>query len=80
MQNETSLTKHSPFKDITDGGLYLYSLGTPIIMHSVMKYHKEHENLTIRVPELLGLLMDKWYIQILIDNTQVTFLLQLIKH
>jgi len=43
------------------------------ITHGAVKWHKEHEDLTISVPGLLGLLMDTWCIQILIVNTQSPF-------
>jgi len=53
--------------------LYLYLLRNSIIMHRALKWHKEHEDLTISVPGLSGLLMDRWCIQILVVNTQSPF-------
>jgi len=52
------------------GFLYLYLLRNLIIMHWAVKWHKEHEDLTISVPGLSGLLMDRVCILILIVNTQ----------
>ena len=40
------------------GVLYLYLLRNPIIMHWAVKWHKEHEDLTISVPGLSGQLID----------------------
>jgi len=60
------------FKDITHGGFYIY-INFIIIMHWAVKWHKEHEDLTIGVPGLSGLLMDRQCIQILIVNTQSPF-------
>ena len=56
---------------ITHGGFYIYIKS--YIYALSLKWHKEHEDLTISVPGLSGLLMDRWCIQILIVNTNSPF-------
>jgi len=66
------------FKAITHGEFFIYiKLG--IIMHWVVKWHKEHEDLTVLVLGLLGLLMDTKMMYKDIDGEYtLTFLLHLI--
>jgi len=62
-----SICQHFQFKGITHEGFYIYryQLRNPIIMHWSVKWYKEHENIMVCVPGLVGLLMDRWCIQIL---------------